>query len=248
VTSGAGPAGRVVLVTGAGGNVGRAVTTAFAEAGADVVVGVRADAARAEAIADDARRAGVRAATVVGDVTRPDDAAAVVDGAVEALGRVDVLVHCVGFRSHGPILDTSDEDWQRSLDTNCSSLLYLARRLVPPMADRGWGRLVAITGSAATRTARGYGAVGVSKTALAVLVSTLALEVGSSGITANMVSPAVTEAGKTESMSAERLQQLLAIPRPARFGEIAAACTYLASDDAAYVTGQTLHVDGGLHI
>ena len=157
-------------------------------------------------------------------------------------------MHCVGYRSHGPILDTTDDDWRRSLDTNCSSFLYLARRLVPPMADRGWGRLVAITGSAATRPARGYGAVGVTKTALATLVSTVALEVGSSGITANMVSPAVTEAGKTEGMSAERLGQLLAIPRAARFAEIAAACTYLASDDAAYVTGQTLHVDGGLHI
>jgi 3-oxoacyl-[acyl-carrier protein] reductase len=240
--------GRVVLVAGAGGNLGRAVVAAFAEAGADVAVNVRSDRARADAVADAARASGVRATAVVGDVVPPDGAQAVVDEVTAALGPVDALVHCVGYRSHGPLLDTSVEDWQRSLDTNCSSLLHLARGLVPSMAERRWGRVIAITGSAATRPARGYGAVGVSKAALAALVSGLALEVGSCGVTVNAVSPAVTEAGRTEAMSAERLEALLAIPRPARFAEIAAACTYLAGDDAAYVTGQTLHVDGGLHI
>jgi len=243
-----GLAGRVVLVTGGGGNLGRAVSHAFAEAGADVAVSVRADRARADEVADGARRAGVRAVTVVGDVVAPGGAEAVVGEASAELGPVDVLVHCVGYRSHGPILETSAADWHRTLETNCSSLLYLAQQLVPSMAAQGWGRLLAITGSAATRPSRGYGAVGVSKRALTELVSSIALEVGAAGITANTVSPAVTEAGKTEGMSAERMQQLLAIPRPARFAEIAAACTYLASDAAAYVTGQTLHVDGGMHI
>jgi 3-oxoacyl-[acyl-carrier protein] reductase len=239
---------RVVLVAGAGGNLGRAVTSAFADVGAHVAVNVRSDRERADSIAEAAQRSGVRAAAIVGDVATPAGAAAVVAEAGSALGPVDVLVHCVGYRVHGPILETTPEDWQRSLETNCSSFLRLAQEVVPPMADRGWGRLIAITGSAATRPSRGYGAVGVSKAALATLVSSIALEVGGAGITVNAVSPAVTEAGKTEAMPAERMQALLAIPRPARFAEIASACLYLASDDAAYVTGQTLHVDGGLHI
>jgi NAD(P)-dependent dehydrogenase (short-subunit alcohol dehydrogenase family) len=242
-----GLAGRVVLVTGGGGNLGRAVVAAFAEAGADVVVNVRSDRARAESVAEAARRAGVRAAVVVGDVADAAGAAAVVDEAVAA-GPVDALVHCVGYRRHGPILETPLDDWHRILETNCSSLLYLARHLVPPMAERGWGRVVAITGSAATRPARGYGAVGVSKSALAALVTSIALETGASGVTANVVSPAVTESGKTEGMTAEQLQRLLAIPRPARFSEIAGACVFLASDAGSYLTGQTLHLDGGLHI
>jgi 3-oxoacyl-[acyl-carrier protein] reductase len=248
VSGGAGLHGRVVLIAGAGGNLGRAVTSAFADLGSDVAVNVRADRERADSIVEGARRCGVRAATVLGDVASPAGAQAVVDEVGATLGPVDVLVHCVGFRSHGSILETTLEDWHRSLDTNCSSFLYLARGLAPSMAGRGWGRMLAITGSAATRPARGYGAVGVSKAALAALVASIALEVGSGGVTVNAVSPAVTEAGTTEGMSAERLQSLLAIPRPGRFDEIAAACVYLASDDAAYVTGQTLHVDGGLHI
>jgi 3-oxoacyl-[acyl-carrier protein] reductase len=239
--------GRVVLVTGAGGNLGRAVVAAFAEAGADVVVNVRSDRTRAESVAGSARTTGVRAAVVVGDVADVAGAEAVVEEALAA-GPVDALVHCVGYRRHGPILETPLDEWQRILQTNCSSLLYLARHLVPPMAERGWGRIVAISGSAATRPARGYGAVGVSKTALAALVTSIALETGASGVTANLVSPAVTEAGTTEAMTPERLEQLLPIPRPARLAEIAAACVFLASDAGAYLTGQTLHLDGGLHI
>lgn len=242
-------AGRVALITGGGGaGMGHGLTLGFARAGARVAVGARADQERAEKVTAEARALGVEAITVMGDLSEPDTAARVVERVTSEFGPIDILMHCVGYRKNMPLVDVPIEEWRRTLDANCSSLFYLSRLVLPGMMERGWGRIVAIGGTAATRPTRNHAAVAVAKAGVVALCKTIAAECGEYGVTANVVSPAVTEGMPAASRTPERLKTYLPIPRPARFEEIATACVFLASDDAAYTTGQILRVDGGLEL
>jgi NAD(P)-dependent dehydrogenase (short-subunit alcohol dehydrogenase family) len=240
--------GRVVLVTGAGQNIGLATTRAFADVGANVAVSVRENEARAREVVADAERRGVEAMAVVGDVSDAEVVETIVEKVEAELGPIDVLVHCVGTRPWLLLVDTSVEVWHDVMDTNCSSYFYLARRLLPSMMERGFGRLIAMGGPDATLATPHHGAIAASKAALAALTRAVARECGARGVTANIVSPTITETTATEHRSPERLEAMLSIPRPARLDEIAYACLFLASEQASYVTGQTLRVDGGFEM
>jgi NAD(P)-dependent dehydrogenase (short-subunit alcohol dehydrogenase family) len=244
----AGLEGRVVLVTGAGQNIGRAATRAFADAGANVAVSVRENEARAKEVVADAQQRGVEAIAVVGDVSDPEVVDAIVTEIEAGLGQIDVLVHCVGIRPWMLLVDTPVDVWHDVMDTNCSSYFYLARRLLPSMMERGFGRLIAMSGPDANLATSHHGAIAASKAALAALTRAVARECGASGVTANLVSPTITETTAGEHLTPERLEAMLSIPRPARLDEIAYACLFLASEQAGYVTGQTLRVDGGFEM
>jgi 3-oxoacyl-[acyl-carrier protein] reductase len=237
--------GRVALVTGAGENLGRAVALALAGVGANLAVNVRENKARADEVATAARGLGVDAVTAVGDVADPDVDDALVEQVERELGPVDVLVHCVGYRPWLMLVDASNDEWRRVVDVNCSSFFYLARRVLPSMTERGFGRLIAIGGADTDRASPRHGLVAASKSALTALVKAVAVECGTQGVTANVVSPTITETTAPEFRDPERLKEFLAIPRPGRLDEIAAMCLYLASDQGAYITGQTMRVDGG---
>jgi NAD(P)-dependent dehydrogenase (short-subunit alcohol dehydrogenase family) len=240
--------GRVALITGAGRNLGRRVALTLADAGVSVAVNVRQNEEEAEAVAEEARRLGVRALTVVGDVSDPDVDSAIVERVERQLGPIDVFVHCVGIRPRLAVVETSIDEWRQVLDTNCSSYFYVARLVLPSMAERNFGRLIAVTGPDANRGHARHGSVAASKAALAALTKVIAMEFGSSGITANMVSPTITEATATEHLDPQFLERLLAVPRAGRLEEIAFACAYLASAQASYITGQTIRVDGGFEM
>jgi NAD(P)-dependent dehydrogenase (short-subunit alcohol dehydrogenase family) len=243
-----GLAGRVVLVTGAGQNIGRAVASAFAGAGAHVAVAVRKNEARAKEVAAEARDRGVDALAVVGDVADPDAVDAIVTRVERELGSIDVLVHCVAIRPWLMLVDTPIEVWRSVIDTNCSSYFYLARRLLPSMTERGFGRLIAMGGPDANLPVPRHGAIAVSKAGLSALTRAVAKEHGSNGVTANLVSPTITETTASEHLNPELLREMLPIPRSGRLDEIAFACLYLASEQGSYVTGQTLRVDGGFEM
>ena len=237
--------GRVALVTGAGRNLGRAVALALAGAGARVAVGVRADGAGAEAVVCQARSLGADACAVVGDLADPVAARSVVGDVERELGPVEILVHCVGTRPRLRITETTVEEWRRVLDTNLSSLHHLLLGVLPSMQARGFGRVVAVSGPDATHGNREHGAIAASKAGLVALMRVVAVEHGVDGITANLVSPTITETNHAEHRTPERLRALLPIPRPARLDEVAFACLYLASEQASYITGETIRVDGG---
>jgi 3-oxoacyl-[acyl-carrier protein] reductase len=240
--------GLTVLVTDGDDDVGRAIALAFAAEGASVAVHSRDDRDRAESVATEARALGVGGAGFSGDLTDPEQVASLVEASTSTLGGIDVLVHAGEVRPHPLVVDTSIDEWHRVIDTNCSSFFYLARLLVPPMAERRFGRLIALNVGAGSRPRPRHGAVQAARDALTSFVQVLATETGRSGITANVVSHAVLETSPAEARSEEVLGGMLAIPRPGRLSEVAAACLYLASDRAAYVTGQVLAVDGGFHI
>ena len=239
--------GRVVLVTGGTSGVGRAVALRLARAGADVAVH-GGEGVDAELVANEAHHLGVRAVAVMGDVVEPGACDDIVASVRDRLGPVDVLVHCVGIRPHQAVVDMSVDEWRRVIDTNCSSFFYLSKLLLPSMIDRGFGRLVAVSVAVGDRARIRHASVAAARSALSELVKCIAVENGPSGVTANIVSQAIDETAQPAVLATEVLEELLAIPRPALLDEIAAACAYLVSPSGAYITGHTLHVDGGYTI
>ena len=242
-----GISGRVALVTGADEAVGRAIALAFARAGARVAVNAGGETGAAEAVASEARSLGVKAAAVAGDVSSYEGAGEVAQAAAQ-LGPVDILVNAIGIRPHSLVADMTLEEWRSVMDTNCASFFYLAKRLLPSMTERGFGRLIAVSVAQGDRALTRHASVAAARGALGELVKVTAVETGPFGVTANLIAKAITEDTSPELLTPEILKRLLRIPRPGKLDEVAFACTYLASDQAAFVTGHTLHVDGGYTI
>jgi len=243
-----GISGRVALVTGADEAVGRAIALAFARAGAQVAVNAGGETGAAEAVASEARSLGVKAAAVAGDVSSFEEAGEVAAQAAAQLGPVDILVNAIGIRPHSLVADMTLEEWRSVMDTNCASFFYLAKRLLPSMTERGFGRLIAVSVAQGDRALTRHASVAAARGALGELVKVTAVETGPFGVTANLIAKAITEDTSPELLTPEILKRLLRIPRPGKLDEVAFACTYLASDQAAFVTGHTLHLDGGYTI
>jgi 3-oxoacyl-[acyl-carrier protein] reductase len=247
--------GRTALITGASRNIGRAIALAFAAEGADVVVNTRVNADELEAVAAECRKAGVRALPVLADVADAGAVASMVARAVAELGAIDILVCNAAIRPHQSVTETSLEDWHRVFGVNLHSAFYLAHAIVPGMKERRRGSIIAIGGQSSLTGRPNTAAVTAAKTGLLGLVRALAAELGPFGIRANMVVPGFMD---TERRYAEWYpefrqappgapEQLKQIPlgRLGRPEEIAEACVFLASDAAAYITGDTIRVMGG---
>jgi NAD(P)-dependent dehydrogenase (short-subunit alcohol dehydrogenase family) len=221
--------GQVVLITGASGGLGAAVTRTFLEAGAQVAAVLRSGTA------PDAGLLEIRA-----DLTAPQEAARVVEAVKARFGRLDVLLHLVGgFEGGTPVAQTDDRVWSRMLDLNLNSAFYTARAVLPGMIEAGRGRIVAIGSRTAVEPAATLSAYGVSKAALVALIRTIALEVKRTGITANAVLPSVidTPANRTADPAAD-------FSRWVRPESIARLLLWLASDAAADVNGAVIPVYG----
>jgi 3-oxoacyl-[acyl-carrier protein] reductase len=237
--------GLTAFVTCAGEDVGRAVALRLAQAGANVAIHACDGEGSGGAVAQEVRELGVQSVHVTGDVTNPDDAASMIAQVRVQLGEIDLMVHCVGIRPHSLVAESTVDEWHDVIDTNCSSFFYLARHLIPTMTARKFGRLIAVGVALDDRTRVQHASVAAARAALRELVKVVAVETADAGITANIVSIAITETTKASLLEPKTLSALVPIPRPAKLDEIASACMYLASDKAGYVTGHTLHVDGG---
>lgn len=237
--------GRRALIAGGETAQGRVIALELAGAGADLAIHAQDDLDAARSVMAEARALGVRATTVIGDLTDFDAAGKTARQAEEWLGSVDVVVHCLGIRPHSAVGAMTLAEWRSVMDTNCSSFLYLANQLLPGMASRGFGRLVAVSAAVDDRALPQHASVAAARAALKEVVKVIAVESGKMAITANIVSIAINEDARSDLLGPDMLAQLLAIPRPGTLQEIASACAYLASEEGAYITGQTLHVDGG---
>jgi len=237
--------GRTALVTGAGEDFGRVIALALSQAGANVAIHAVAGQGNAEAVATEARALGGKAAVATGDVTDPGEAEAIVAQARKAFGPIDIFIHCVGVRPHSAIAESTVKEWHQAIDTNCSSFFYLARHLLPDMTARQFGRLVSVTVALDDQTRPLHGAIAAARAGLRELVKVIAVETAAQGVTSNLVSISINENSKPELLKPEMLRKFVPAGRPGKLEEIAAACLYLCSRQAAYVTGQTLHVDGG---
>lgn len=239
----------MALVTGASGGLGRAIALALGGAGAAVGVHYAANRAQAESVAGAISERGGRAVTVQGDLTDPATPGRVVGETATALGGLHILVNNAGVVRDTLILRMKDEEWDQVLATNLTAAFRCTRAALRPMIRQRAGRIINVTSVAGQMGNVGQANYVAAKAGLIGLTRATAREVASRGITVNAVAPGLIDVGITERLSPEQVQRFIEQVPLGRMGtaeEVAAAVLYLASEAAAYVTGQVLNVDGGL--
>jgi 3-oxoacyl-[acyl-carrier protein] reductase len=237
--------GRRALVTGASGAIGGAIATAFVQQGARVVLsGTREDALEALRA-----RLGESATVVVGDLGDPAQSDAMVGRATEALGGLDILVNNAGRTRDNLSMLMKDEEWGDVLRINLEAAFRLSRAALKLMIRARWGRIVSVSSVVGTTGNAGQANYAASKGGLVAMSKAIAQEVAGRGITVNCIAPGLVSSAMTDKLSESHKQAALALVPCGRLGsgeDVAAAAVFLASDEAGYVTGQTLHVNGGM--
>jgi len=238
--------GKTALITGASGGIGAEIARAFHARGAAVVL----SGTREPVLKDLAAQLGERAAVALADLSDPAAVDGLVEAAEAAAGQpLDILVANAGVTRDGLLLRMKDADWDTVLRVNLESYFRLSRAALKGMMRRRSGRIIGITSVVGVTGNPGQVNYAASKAGMIGFSKSLAQEIATRGITVNCVAPGFIESPMTDALNEAQKVQILATIPAARLGrgaEVAAACVYLASAEAAYVTGQTLHVNGGM--
>ena len=236
---------KVVLVTGATGAIGASIAGACHEGGATMVLtGTRTE--RLEALASEL---GERVYAIPANLAAPDDIDRLIAEADGAASRVDVLVNNAGVTRDGLALRMKDEDWQTVIDINLTASFRLCRAVLRGMVKRRWGRIISISSIVGVMGNPGQANYAASKAGLMGMSKSLAHEVANRGVTVNCIAPGFIETAMTETLTEAQREALGARIPAARLGspaDVAACARFLASNEAGYITGQTLHVNGGM--
>lgn len=240
--------GRVALVTGASRNIGRAIALALAEQGAAIAIVARSDRAAADAVAREVEAKGAGAAVLLGDVSREEDANKLVAETVTQLGRLDILVNNAAVRRETPIEQLSFADWREVMSIALDGAFLMTKAAIPHLKAGGQGTIVNIGGLTAYTGALHRAHVIAAKAGLDGLTKALAHELGPVGITVNLVSPGMIDTNRQHSGGGDPAHHQTTKTLVGRRGtpeEVAAAVSYLAVPQSRFITGQTLHVNGG---
>ena len=242
-------ADRVALVTGGSRGIGRAACLLLASQGAPVAVHYRSRVDAADQVVAAIREAGGEARAVSADLSAADAAEDLVRSVSDALGPVDILVNNAGEMTDGPVETMTDEAWERSLAVNLSAAFRCSRACLAAMKAKGWGRIINVTTQAVYTGSANHAHYAAAKSGLHGFTFSLAKELGPSGITVNLVAPGRIRTDMLLERSAGREEEWLRQTPMRRLGEpedVAGPIAFLASDAASYITGATLHVNGGL--
>jgi 3-oxoacyl-[acyl-carrier protein] reductase len=240
--------GKVALITGSGRNIGRATALKLAAEGASVVVNARANRDEADEVVREAQRLGAKALAVIADVARRDQVEALAAATLAEFGRVDILINNAAIRPHKPFPELTVEDWEAVRGVVLDGALYLTRALIGSMVANRYGRILFFTGDGAFTGGSGRAHVSAAKMALVGMARALASEFAPHNIRVNVVSPGSIDTRRDNPEWYQgRVPNAAGIPlgRQGQVDEIAATCLFLVSDDGGFITGQTIHVNGG---
>jgi 3-oxoacyl-[acyl-carrier protein] reductase len=245
-----GLAGKVAIVTGAGKNIGKAIALALAQDGAAIVVNGRGDRPIIEETAAEIRAAGGRALPYLADTSNPEAVAAMVDAVVGEFGGIDIAVSNAGLRRQTPFLEMSLAEWREILSVALDGAFILAKATAPEMIKRGGGSFIGLSGPSHHAGAVGRLHVDASKAGVEGFVRGLAMELAPHNITANCVAPGAIDTVRGPSAGGPRgrgdLGRPIPLGRRGRSEEVGAMVRFLVGPEARYITGQTIHVNGGL--
>lgn len=249
-------AGKTALITGASRGIGRAIALRFAAEGCDIALNYvpqegRDNADEAEAVASEVAALGQRAACLQADVTDPAAVTAMVAQALDALGGLDILVNNAGITRDRTLRKLSHEDWAAVLNVNLTGAFNCSKAVLDHMLDRGYGRIISMASVVGLEGNFGQTNYAASKAGLIGFSKALAKEVARKGITVNCLAPGFIDTEMTEAIPEDVKAQILATIPLAKMGaaeDIANAALFLASDEASYITGHVLSINGGMYM
>ena len=238
---------RVAVVTGSGRGIGRAIALKLAEAGASVVVNDIDKAA--EAVAQEIRAMGKQSQAVMADVSSASDVARLIETATATYNRIDILVNNAGINRDQLLVRMSDDDWDKVINIDLKSVFLCTRAVLRPMIKQRWGRIISLSSIVGLIGNAGQANYASAKAGIIGFTRSVAKEVASRGITANAIAPGFIDTSMTQQLAESQRQEManhipvgyIGTPR-----DVAEAVAFLASEEARYITGQVLNVDGGM--
>jgi 3-oxoacyl-[acyl-carrier protein] reductase len=241
--------GKTALVTGGSRGIGRSICTDLAEQGAAVAINYRQSAEQAEDLRQKIEAAGGKAITVQADVRKPEDVERMIEETLAGLGRLDVLVNNAGFNRDTLILRMSLDDWDEVMELNLRAVFVCTKAVLRTMMKQRWGRIINIGSVSGLAGNAGQANYAAAKAGLVGFTRAVAREMGSRNVTANLIMPGLVITELTKDIRPEivaGVKQRLLVDRMGKPEDVSALVVYLASNEAEYVTGQVLSVDGGL--